>query len=69
MTILNNPPEDHPPRNTPLGELNAEYRWKGAGEKAAWRTVKIGAPKIVGCTFNELGESWTNSDIWRVNDG
>lgn len=67
MQILNKLDADHPLRNTPLGELNAEYRWHGASPNAPWRTVKVGAPKLVSFTFNQLGEAWL-ADDWRVNE-
>ena len=66
LTLLADLPIDHPLRNRPLGELNAEYRWKHA--PGAWRTVNVGAPKLVGHTYNELGNSWTDFDDWRVNN-
>lgn len=65
MQILNTLPEDHPLRNTPLGELNAEYQWVHGNPKL-WRTVRVGAPKLVPFTFNQLGEAWTKWDTWRI---
>ena len=67
--VLNTLPEDHPLRNTPLGELDAEYRWYKAADTAQWRTVRVGAPKLIPHTFNELGTAWTTWDIWRVKHG
>jgi hypothetical protein len=66
MILLANLPTDHALRNTPLGELDARYRWKGS--TGAWRTVKQGAPKLMNCTYNELGTSWTLFDDWSVED-
>ena len=68
MQILNNLPIEHKLRNTPLGEIDAKYRWKKASENAQWRTVKVGAPKLVNFTFNQLGEAWTESDWWMTDD-
>jgi len=66
--ILNDLPENHPLRNKPLGEINAMYRWKKASEKAQWRTVQVGSPKLVKHTYNELGEAWTKYDWWTADD-
>jgi hypothetical protein len=68
MVILNNLPVEHELRNTPLGEIKAKYKWKKASEKAAPRTVEVGAPKLVKFTFNQLGEAWTSSDWWFIDD-
>lgn len=67
--VLNTLPKEHSLRNTPLGELDAEYRWHKAAEAVLWRTVQVGAPKLVGHTFNQLGTAWTTWDIWRVKNG
>lgn len=69
VIILNDLEKDHPLRNTPLGELKAEYRWKGASETATWRSVIVGAPKLVNFTYNQLGSTWADFDYWRVNSG
>lgn len=66
--ILNELPEDHPLRNTPLGQINAKYRWVGDAPSVPWRTVQVGAPKLVGFTFNQLGAAWTDHDIWAVEN-
>lgn len=66
MTILNNLDPSDPLRNTPLGKLDAHYRWKSAPESAAWRSVRVGAPRLVNFSFNQLGGAWTDSDWWRV---
>jgi hypothetical protein len=65
LVILNDLEKDHILRNTPLGDLKAEYRWKGS-ETARWRSVIIGAPKLVKFTYNQLGTPLTDSDYWRV---
>ena len=67
MIVLNKLPEEHPLRNIALGEIEAEYRWKHASSNVQWRTVKVGAPKLVDKTYNQLGEAWTNSDWWVTN--
>ena len=64
--IINNREPSDKLRNTPLGELNAEYRWKGAPESSPWRSVRLGAPNLVNFSFNQLGNTWTDSDWWRV---
>jgi hypothetical protein len=69
IIILNDLPEEHWLRNTPLGEIKAEYRWKKAIYTAPWRTVEVGAPKLVNFTYNDLGDSWTLFDYWAVKDG
>jgi hypothetical protein len=66
--ILNDLPLEHPLRNTPLGEINAKYKWKKASETAPWLEVKVGAPKLATFTYNQLGETWTNSDWWKTDD-
>ena len=67
MTPLASLPVDHPLRNTPLGEIDAKYKWVGAADKPGFRTVRVGAPKLIGCTYNQLGPSWTDHDIWYVD--
>ena len=67
MLILNDLPYNHLARNTPLGEIHAKYRWKGASDKVAWRTVEVGSPKLINKTYNELGESWTKYDWWAID--
>ena len=66
--ILNDLPEKHPLRNTPIGKLQAKYRWKKASEKAQWRSVEVGSPKLVDKTFNQLSEAWTKWDWWVAED-
>lgn len=68
MIVLADLPHDHPLRNTPLGQINAQYRWIGDAPSVPWRTVQVGAPKLVGSTYNMLGKSWTDNDIWAVED-
>lgn len=68
MQILNNLPIEHELRNTPLGQINAKYRWKKASDMVQWRTVQVGSPKLVNFTFNQLGSAWTESDWWIVDD-
>lgn len=64
--LLADLPHEHKLRNTPLGEIGAEYRWKQDKSDKQWRTVQVGAPKLVKHTYNELGNSWTAFDDWRV---
>ena len=66
MILLNDLPKEHHLRNLPLGEIKAKYKWKGASDASPWRTVQRGAPKLVNFTFNELGPSWTEYDLWGV---
>ena len=54
-------PPDHPLRNTPLGQLEAECR---NILSTRWRSVKTW--KIAKVTFNELGSVWLECDDWRV---
>lgn len=65
VVILNDLEKDHPLRNTPLGELKAEYQWKGSITDT-WRSVIVGSPKLVNFTYNQLGTTWTDYDYWRV---
>jgi len=60
--ILNNLVEDHPYRNTPLIELNAEYVSRGS---KIWYKVQP-AFNISKKTFNELAYVWKNWDTWRI---
>lgn len=69
MIILNDLPKEHELRNTPLKEINAVYRWKKAMYATPWRSVSVGAPKLVNFTYNDLGDSWTLFDYWAVEDG
>lgn len=66
MIVLADLPHNHALRNTPLGEINACYRWVGDSPSVPWRTVQGGAPKLVNSTYNMLGKSWTEHDIWAV---
>ena len=66
MILLADLPNDHKLRSTPLGQLDAKYRWKES--KGAWRTVKVGAPKLVDCSYNQLGKAWTEFDDWAIED-
>jgi hypothetical protein len=55
-------PEDHPLRNTPLGEIKAEMRniWQTRWQPvASWR--------VATATFNELDSVWTECAQWRIN--
>lgn len=57
-------PVDHILRNTPLRELGlVEYSWIGG---KTWREFKP-TFNAAGCTFNQLGLVWTQSDNWRVS--
>jgi hypothetical protein len=55
-------PTEHPLRNTPLGEIQAECRnilhtrWRPV---ATWRIARA--------TFNELDPVWLECDDWRVH--
>jgi hypothetical protein len=64
MTILNDLPHAHELRNTPLGEINAESRWKGS-ETGKWVSVHTLSKQMQKATFNQLGECW-HCDYWRV---
>jgi hypothetical protein len=55
-------PEEHPLRNTPLGEIRAEIRHI---LQTRWRSVVTW--KISKNTFNELGSHWLVYNQWRVN--
>lgn len=55
-------PAEHPLRNTPLGEIQAEIR---NILQTRWRPVA--AWKIARVTFNELDPVWLECDDWRVN--
>jgi hypothetical protein len=68
LIFLNTLEPNHILRNTPLGEIKAKYRWKKASDNIAWRTVEVGAPKLVSYTFNQLGPAWTESDWWVTDD-
>ena len=57
-------PSDHPLRNTPLGQIQAECRnihqkrWTPVRE---WKHIK-------NATYNQLGASWIELYEWRVNE-
>jgi hypothetical protein len=59
-------PTDHPLRNTSLGEIGAEYQHKTV-RPSAWRKA-ADQGGIKNATFNQLGETWTRWDLWRVKD-
>jgi hypothetical protein len=63
--ILADLPYDHPLRNTKLIDIGAEYLRKGS---KVWTKVtpSFGIAKV---TYNQLGEVWTNYDIWRATNG
>lgn len=58
MTFLHELPVDHPDRNRPLARCF--YRWR---EAKTWREVKptFGIAKK---TYNDLGPSWTDFDVF-----
>lgn len=61
---LNNLPVDHPYRNTPLIELDAEYVSRDS--KLYYKVqpaFTIAKNKV---TFNQLADLWTTYDTWRV---
>jgi len=55
-------PEDSVWRNTPLIEIGAFYKARGA---ISWREV-FPAFGIANKTYNELGEVWTTHDKWKA---
>lgn len=61
MILLNDLPVEHPYRNTPLA--NCFYKRRGA---TLWKPV-FPSYKISKKTFNELGEAWTNSEVFCWN--
>ena len=62
--LLSELPYDHPLRNTPLIEINAEYQIR---DSKIW--AKVTPPYgIAKKTYNELGPVWTTWDKWR-SDG
>jgi hypothetical protein len=61
--MLDELPEEHPLRNMPLADLEAQYQLLTAGP--GWRTVKPNFG-IANNTFNELGPVWRLNHKWRV---
>lgn len=61
MTLLHELPADHPLRNTPLGELRADYRNLLTKE---WRPISTW--KIKANTYNQLGDVWTKLGEFRI---
>ena len=59
--ILKELPEDHPLRNTPLIQIQAENQTK---DSKIWYEIRP-AFKISNKTYNELGPAWTEYDMWR----
>ena len=59
--ILNNLPTDHPDRNKPL--LGAFYKRHDA---KLWKEIKPNY-KISKSTFNQLGEAWTNTEVFSFS--
>lgn len=53
-------PEDHPIRNTPLAELRAEARHR---QLQSWKPISHW--KIGQSTFNQLGKVWTDHYVFR----
>ena len=64
MILLANLPINHKLRNTPLVEIGAEYL---PTDSKLWATVRD-SYGIAQKTYNQLGESWTTWDIWRVTN-
>jgi hypothetical protein len=63
--LLSTLPSDHPLRNTPLGQIGAEYQWVNTKLPEQWHRVTKGAT-IARNTFNELAANWTESYRWRA---
>jgi hypothetical protein len=57
-------PNDHPLRNKSLSEIGAEYQHKTL-RPSAWRKA-ADQGGIKNSTYNQLGETWTKFDSWRV---
>jgi hypothetical protein len=66
MPYLHELPYDHKLRNTPLGEIGAEYQHKFI-KPSAWRKAEAQGG-IKNKTYNQLGDTWTKWDLWRVVD-
>jgi hypothetical protein len=62
--ILSDLREDHPMRNKPLSEIGAEYQYK-PNPNSPWRKA-ADQGGIKNATYNQLGETWTKWDLWRV---
>lgn len=62
--ILNNLPVEHPLRNTPLIELNAEYVSRDS--KLYYKVQPAFTIAKSKSTFNQLADLWTTYDVWRV---
>jgi len=60
-TFLNDLPVNHPDRNRPL--VGCWYRWKNG---KMWKEIKPTFP-IASKTFNELGPTWTENDVFTFN--
>lgn len=61
---INDLPEDHPFRNTPLLSLGARYKWRES-QGTIWKYVMPNYA-IAHSNFNQLGDAWTQFDIWEV---
>jgi hypothetical protein len=57
-------PNDHPLRNKSLSKIGAEYQYK-LNPKSPWRKA-ADQGGIKNATYNQLGETWTKFDSWRV---
>lgn len=55
-------PVTHMLRNTPLATINAEYL---PTDSKVWAKVRDNYG-IAQKTYNQLGDSWTTWDVWRV---
>jgi hypothetical protein len=62
MIELASLPQEHPLRNTPLVEIDAEYRHT---ESKIWRKV-LPTFGIAKKTYNQLAGCWVDYDIWRT---
>lgn len=55
-------PHDHRLRNTPLGEVHAEFKLKGG----AWARVSDHNPTTARCTYNTLGSVFRDNFCYRA---
>jgi hypothetical protein len=55
-------PMTHMLRNTPLVKIGAQYL---PADSKVWADVKS-SYGIAQKTYNQLGDSWTSWDVWRV---
>lgn len=53
---------DHELRNKPLVEINAQYL---PIDSKVWASIRD-SYGIAQKTYNQLGDSWTTWDVWRV---